>query len=89
MDRSHRGRHLPVVPGVATGQGGWWAWVGPAVGADVPGTDVATAPLHATKTTAVAMTAGSVITLGIPCFSMNLTGHPHAHPADRFSQIVQ
>ena len=63
--------------------------VGPAVGADVPVTDVATAPPHATKTAAVAMTAGSVITLSIPCFSMNLTGHPHARPADRFSQIVQ
>ena len=36
MDRSHRGRHLPVVPGVATGQAGWWAWVGPAVGGRCP-----------------------------------------------------
>lgn len=58
-------------------------------GADVPGTGVATAPPHATKTAAVAMMAGSVITLSILCFSMNLTGHPHARPADRFSQIVQ
>ena len=29
--------------------------VGPAVGADVPGTDVATAPPHATNTAAAAM----------------------------------
>ena len=58
--------------------------VGPAVGADVPGTDVATAPPHATKTAAAAM-MGQCHNPQLPVF----LHEPHWPPACARGRPIQ